>query len=422
MINTPFFAAALLLALAGLLKVPALIRARRCGQWRLPAAVCALLLVGSLVLVLAAPDNIVRFNRWTGITNFSAPLVYGVLSAYSAVGVVLILVWRGAPPGGSRLTPRRCLLAYAGIIVAIVTLFVLGETPDERVRDFDTHYANTPYIREMIVLYLLAHGFAAGAMVVLCRRWALAVDGLLRIGLRLLVAGYGLNVGYDIAKSAAVGARWAGWNWDALSTVAAPAMALFATVLVVTGFILPFVGQRLRASAAAYRRWRRLAPLARLVVARSAGAKVSPPFSGWAPEMRMTQREVAIHDAMLELRPFMDPGVREAVRERAAVPGPRAELESVAAMVAVAAESGSFYREALAKALADATTRDAPAPEKEAEAAARRAVLESGRYLSTAGSQPHPHTDLPDLAELSAALHRSDIAGITRDARTAPRV
>ncbi|MER7047188.1 DUF6545 domain-containing protein [Streptomyces jumonjinensis] len=421
MINIPFFAGSALLAVAGLLKVPALIRARRTSQWRLLAAVCALLLAGSLVLLLAAPDNIALFNRWTGVTNFSAPLVYGVLSAFSAVSMVLILVWRDIPPGGSRLTPRRCLVVYTVISAAIVGLFIVGDTPVERLRDFDTYYANTPYIREMIVLYLLAHGFASSVMVVLCQRWAAHVDGLLRLGLRLLVVGYGLDLAYDIAKGLAVAARWAGGNWDDLSTMVAPVFALLSTLMVATGFILPFVGLRLRSSAIAFQQWHRMAPLARLVVTHSDMAKVSRSRIGWAPELRMMQRQAACHDALLELRPFMDPRIREFVREQAADRGPRAELEAMAAMVAVAADTSSLYRTAHEKALTAATARGARSPEEEAKNEGRRAVLDAGRYMSGADDS-HPYSSLPDLAELSVALSRSDHVRSARNTLASPRV
>ncbi|MER5772175.1 DUF6545 domain-containing protein [Streptomyces sp. NPDC001985] len=418
MTNLPFFLGASLLVLAGLLKVPALIRARRSSEWRLLASVCALLLTGALVLVLAAPGNIAFFNRWTGVTNVSAPLVYSVLTAFSAVSVVLILVWRNVPPGGSALTPRRCLILYSAITVAIIGLFIAGDTPVERLYDFDTYYANTPYIREMIVLYLLAHGFASTVMVVLCLRWAGAVDGLLRLGLRLLVVGYGLDLGYDVVKGCAVIARWAGGDWDTLSTDVAPALALLATLMVATGFILPFVGPRLRSSASAYRRWRRMAPLYRTVVPRAEKAPTPAPLAGLAPELRMTQREVAIHDAMLCLRPFMDPSVREAVRARAADHGPHSELEAMAAMVAVAADTASLHHEARARALAEATARGALDAEEEADTAARRAVIRAGRYMATSDS--HPYNELPDLARLSVTLSRSAAVRSARHALVAP--
>ena len=82
------------------------------------------------------------------------PLVYLLLSAFSGSCLVLIINWRGGPPETTRRLSRRWIAGYGAVCAAIVLLFVLGEAPVERLRDFDTYYANTPYIREMIVLYL----------------------------------------------------------------------------------------------------------------------------------------------------------------------------------------------------------------------------------------------------------------------------
>ncbi|MFE2147686.1 hypothetical protein ACFXA3_39180, partial [Streptomyces sp. NPDC059456] len=206
-------AAALAVSLA--FKLPALR-----NNWRDPLlrSVCALLILAGSVFTFAAPPTIVAVNRWTGVTNFSAPLVYCLITLFSAACLVLIVNWRGGPPEETRRISRRWMLGYAGVVVVLVALFLLGETPVERLRDFDTYYANTPYIQQMIALYLTAHLVAAVVMVAMCWRWSLQVHGWLRIGLMIIVSGYVFNLSYDATKISAVVARWAGHDLDDLST------------------------------------------------------------------------------------------------------------------------------------------------------------------------------------------------------------
>ena len=147
--------------------------------------------LAGLVFFFAAPPTITEVNRVTGVTNVSAAVVYCLLSAFSGSCLVLITNWRGGPPEATRRLSHRWIAGYGGVMRrAIVLLFVLGDAPVERLRDFDTYYANTPFIREMIVLYLSSFTVAGVAMNVMCWRWALQVRGWLRAGLLIIVSGY----------------------------------------------------------------------------------------------------------------------------------------------------------------------------------------------------------------------------------------
>lgn len=166
--GSSYYIPAAAMACALVLKAPALLR-----SWRDPLlrSVCTLLTLAGLVFLFAAPPTIAKVNRLTGITNVSAPLVYCLLSAFSAACLVLVVNWRGGPPAQTRLLTRRITAGYAVVIVALVVLFALGDAPVERLRDFDTYYARTPYLRELIVLYLTAMTVAGLAMTALCWRW-----------------------------------------------------------------------------------------------------------------------------------------------------------------------------------------------------------------------------------------------------------
>lgn len=56
----------------------------------------------------------------------------------------------------TRRLSRRWITGYGVVSVALVGLYLLGDCREERLRDLDTYYATTPFIREMIVLYLAA--------------------------------------------------------------------------------------------------------------------------------------------------------------------------------------------------------------------------------------------------------------------------
>ncbi len=63
------------------------------------------------------------------------------------------------------------------MIVALWVLFALADVPVERTRDLDTYYATTPFMREEILLYLLAHTTAALITSKLIWNW-IRTDGL----------------------------------------------------------------------------------------------------------------------------------------------------------------------------------------------------------------------------------------------------
>lgn len=131
----------------------------------------------------------------------------------------------------------------------------------ERLRDFDTYYANTPYIGAMIGLYLVAHNVAAMTMVAMCWRWSLQVNGWLRSGLVVIVCGYAFSLTYDAAKMSAVVARWTGNNLDDLSTYVAPPLAAVGALISAVGFVVPLLCQRVSDSLHAWSTYRRLGTL-----------------------------------------------------------------------------------------------------------------------------------------------------------------
>ncbi|MFD9356260.1 MAB_1171c family putative transporter [Streptomyces sp. NPDC060031] len=339
----------LVIAAALIVKAPTL---RRGWDQPLMRAVCTLLAVGSLAVFLSAPPTIVLVNRLTGIVNFSAPLVYSLLTAFSGASIVLILYWGGTPTPGVRRTIRVTVAAYSAVIVLIVALFAKGDAPVERLRDMDTYYANTPWIREMIVCYLVAHTVGSTALTLLCRKWLRRLTPAagspgpknpmrpLRTGLALLMLGGAMDMAFVTVKWIAVGAHWSGRDWDGLSTYGAPPIAATAALLVGTGFIVPLVG-----GSAAWRdfsEYRRLQPLWAALRGFAASSVMTVPMTWWSPVgIRLIHRESVIDDGILALACWFDPAVRSRAHEAALAQGlteREASLVADAAMLAAACQ------------------------------------------------------------------------------------
>ncbi|MFD4786805.1 MAB_1171c family putative transporter [Streptomyces sp. NPDC058459] len=296
-----FWIPAAVLSVALVIKLPTIVR-----LWRDPLlrAVGGLLLVASGVFVFCSPSTIARVNRLAGVPNISAPWCYSLLMAFCGSCLLMIITWRNGPADRSAVTRRArrwVVSVYSGVIAALWVLFWLADVPEERLRDLDTYYATTPFMREEILLYLGAHAVACLFTSRLLWNWVRAegLDAWLRWGLTLLGVGYALNLVFDAVKLAAVGARRLGGDLDWLSTDLAPPIAALSAILIAVGFILPHAGQY------AGDRWRvrlahrQLRPLYALMRA-SAGEGV--PFVLRAtPELRLTRRETFIRDMLLPL-------------------------------------------------------------------------------------------------------------------------
>ncbi|MGW2580353.1 DUF6545 domain-containing protein [Streptomyces virginiae] len=378
-----------LMVLALLIKRPKL---RRDRDRPLNRTACALLAVGAPINFLASPSTIVSVNRHTGVVNFSAPLVFGLCTVFSGLCVVLVLQWRGGPPAAVRRATRLTTAVFGTATAAIVVLFVIGDAPVERLEDLDTYYATTPWIREMIVCFLLAHTMGTSALTWLCGKWLTRADRALRplrTGLALIVVAGLMDLAYLAAKWASVVARWTGHDLVYLSTDVAPPLAGAAGLLLGAGFLVPLVGGS--ATWVALSQYRRLRPLWKALRGFAATQGRVVPLTWWSPVgIRLIHRESVIDDGILALAAWCDPRVRDAAYEAAR---DRGLSEARAATVADAAVLAAACRLKTA-----AASGPVPAP--------------------AAIPQPYRLGRLP-LTALAHAFRTSDIVAAARDAATA---
>ncbi|MFI8302921.1 MAB_1171c family putative transporter [Streptomyces sp. NPDC085927] len=285
-----------------LVRAPDLLRHRRDPYLR---SICAVLGLAGLCFFLGAPPTVGAINRLGGVPNLAAPLTYAAIIAYGAASQVLVVHWRGG--SGVRRTARRWILAYTGVLAGVAVTFALGDAPVERRTDLDTYYATTPYLAQMIVLYLVAHLIAVTVTAVTSLRWARRVRGGLRAGLTLMGVGALCGTGYSVAKLVAVAARWSGRDWAALGTAVSPAAAGLGALLTVVGVLVPLATPRVARWGRARRTYARLEPLERalddLLVRRT--LRLPRPRLA-SPAALLVWRQTSIHNALSHLDAYFD--------------------------------------------------------------------------------------------------------------------
>ncbi|MCY0928104.1 hypothetical protein OTB20_18275 [Streptomyces sp. H27-H1] len=331
--GSDYYVPAAALGIAFLFRLPGLLRRRRDPMIR---SVAGLLLMSGAGFALAAPPTITVVNRVVGVPNVSAPLVYAILSVFNTCCIVLLAYWREGFGAAVQRRVRRWFGACGSVVLLLAVCFALGDAPVERLRDLDTYYASTPWIREMIVVYLGWHIMIGVVVPAMCWRWSRVVDGWLRAGLLTLVAGFAFSTGFGLVKAVAVIARWAGGDLDFLSTAVAPPLAGMGAVLTTSGFLLP-QGRRLTTAWEAWQTYRWMGPLWRGL---RTVMGVPTPTSWWEPfGSRLLDRETDIHDDLLALAPYCDLRTMTARHERALEAGVSPDdawAVAAATMIAVA--------------------------------------------------------------------------------------
>ncbi|MEU6011868.1 MAB_1171c family putative transporter [Streptomyces sp. NPDC047453] len=338
--HVPYLLPTVLLAIALAFKAPTFFRA-----WRDPdvRATTLLLTWATAVLIVITPINIQRLNVLTGVPNIAAPWAYSFLTAFNATGLTMIIRWREAPSEGRRRRMIRIYWIYAAIGVGLWATFLLAHAPEPRIYDLDTYYAGTPWMREHILLYLLAHMVSSLVATYMLWRWLPEVTNRwLKTGVIFLQLGFASGLVFDVTKLIAVGARWFGVDLDLLSTKAAPPFALIEAILVALGFIAPQAGPVLQRWSRDQRDYWRLRSLWRVVRVVKPAA-VAARLGFWAPlDLRLMQRQQRIHDALRLLAPYLDQGLYRQAYEAAAAAHGADEAHGIAGAVAIQAATDAY--------------------------------------------------------------------------------
>ncbi|MET8611117.1 MAB_1171c family putative transporter [Streptomyces misionensis] len=323
-----------LLWLGLLTKAPDLAR-----RWRDPflLTLSTVLALSSLCFLFGAPDTVGFVNDVSGVPNLAAPLTYGTITAYGAASLALVMRWRGGP--GTTRAIRRWTLGYTAVLAGIAALFVLGDASVERRTDFDTYYATTPYIGEMIVLYLAAHLTAALVTAYRSLSWARRLRGPLRAGLVTMGVGTVAGCGYSVAKLVAVGARWGGHDWSALGTTFASACAGLSAALTVVGIVIPLFAPFLAERVCCWRTYARLGPLERALTGLLTREALRVPRPRWPSATRwLTWRQSSIYNGLHYLGRYLDEGLyRQTYADRLRAGGDPHEAQAAAWAAAIAA-------------------------------------------------------------------------------------
>ncbi|WP_338146189.1 MAB_1171c family putative transporter [Streptomyces boncukensis] len=280
-------------------------------------AVCATLLSCAAIPTLTAPAAMGAVNDLSGVPNLGIFVVFSLGITLAASVQVLVVYWQ-EPDGQSAVVARRWIAGYGGVLLGMSGLFWAGEAPVERRTDFETFYADTPYISEFVLLYLTAQAVAMVSVSRRCLRWArLAGDPWLRRGLRLIATGAAFGAGMSVARGLAMAARWLGGNWDVLNTRVSVLCTLLGLLLGVLGFALPAWAGHLvgpREALRSYRGYRELYPLWNAL--RTAVPTIVLParIPWWSVQLRLTRRLAEINDGRLVVWPLTDQ--RVALRAR----------------------------------------------------------------------------------------------------------
>lgn len=220
-------------------------------QWGTPQlwAVIVTIFIASMTFWCASPQSIQMLNRATGITNFTAPLVYCLGTAFSGSALVLAIFWR-FPPASAWPKAITVIVVYAVAIAAIPILFSASDVSVERLTDFETYYARQPTVAALLMIYIVMSGLGHGLITYGCLTWArsdhLADRPWLRRGLRLY--GIAALMGFIsyVEKFLAVTSNWFGLHWlDTANTVVPVVVALPSMLSALGAVVLPIWGPRL---------------------------------------------------------------------------------------------------------------------------------------------------------------------------------
>jgi hypothetical protein len=325
------------------------------SSWGNPRVVALISTVffSAFAILFAAPANITWVNRATGVPNFAALLVYGLVVCFAGSAFALVLYWR-YPATQAWQRVRLIVVSYATVVAAMIVLFFKSEVDEERQVDFDTFYATQPTIAVFLFIYLVATMIGCGGQAYHCwqgsRDAAISARPWLRLGLRWYCAAALFPMAFAVIKLFVLLMDWAGErSFDVLSTTA-PLMASLSMIPLVIAMALPAFGPRRPSLSQWVRRWRTyfaLRPLHRALVHVNPGIVLVAPGKFLNPHHRVRRQIIELNDWRWALTPYFDLSVGEAassLAHRASLGKEEAAAVVEAAQLRAAGSSGGRAR------------------------------------------------------------------------------
>ncbi|MFC9280926.1 MAB_1171c family putative transporter [Streptomyces collinus] len=262
----------------------------------------------------------VRVDSFFGVPNIVVPIAQSFVILVLALQSSVIAYW-SKPPAAARRRSRYLFLTGAAVIGGMAVLFALLTPAAQRPTDFAMYYAHDPVYQAYVLLYFGTYTAAEIYLARACWKYARVVgDAWIARGLRLVAVGAIITLGYSGIRLAAILGAEIGFSVDELNGFAWACGDIGATMTQV-GYFIPIAATRAAAAMTwhlEHYQYRRLANLWQaLADAEPSIVLVEPVDAGRALRERRSvsfelyRRAVEIRDGQIELRPYLDPAVRE---------------------------------------------------------------------------------------------------------------
>ncbi|MGC3001426.1 MAB_1171c family putative transporter [Streptomyces sp. G35A] len=288
-------------------------------------ALAAAFLASALSYAVSITWVWVRVDGFFGVPNIVVPIAQGFVILVLSLQSSVLAHW-SKPPEEARRRSRHLLIAGAVVIVGMVVLFALLTPATQRPVDFAMYYAHDPFYQAYVLLYFGTYTAAEIYLACVCWKYAREVsDPWISRGLRLITVGALTTLAYSGIRLAAVVGAEVGFSVDHLNDFAW-ACGDIGVTLTQAGYFMPIVATRTAAAVAwhlEHYRYRRLEELWQAMADAEPSIVLEQPVD--ATEARRARRSVAfdlyrraveIRDGQIELRPYLDPAVREKAEYR----------------------------------------------------------------------------------------------------------
>ncbi|WP_034273664.1 MAB_1171c family putative transporter [Haloechinothrix halophila] len=323
-----------------LFKIPALLGRDR---GHAAAAVGCFYLFMGLTFTISDPRVWAMIGSASGVPNLALVLSQGCVIGVAASQLAALTFWEDVPERATRRV-RGQVIAFGGVLVAMVVLFTLADLTEEDTTTAAMRFAGEGLYSVYLMLYVTAFAVAEYFIAVRCFQYARVVDGRwLRRGLRLAATGAVGGLVYCAVRYADVVAKLVDLDpqrWEFLARLGAGVGGILALV----GWSVPGWAPQVRAvreRLRRYRAYRDLYPLWRALLSANPDLALEPNAGRRAVrdlDFRLHRRVIEIRDGIRWLRPYHSADVADA-GDAGADDARRAHAEAVTIATALAARA-----------------------------------------------------------------------------------